>query len=220
MDSAARFDGAPFSLLETMRLEQGRVARLDRHLARMAGAARHFQYQWADARVRDAIAALAREHPEGCWRVRLLVSAEGRPTIECTPHLEEARVWRVDFAGEPVDAFDPFILHKTTRREVYENARRSRPDVDDVLLWNARGEVTESTIANVVAELDDLRYTPPVSCGLLGGMFRAEQLDAGAIRERVLTKSEIASASRLWLINSVRGWVKAELVGRASDAAT
>jgi para-aminobenzoate synthetase/4-amino-4-deoxychorismate lyase len=220
MDSTARFDGAPFSLLETMRLEQGRVARLDRHLARMAGAARHFQYEWADDRVRTAIAALTREHPEGCWRVRLLVSADGRPTTECTPHLDEARVWRVDFADHPVDALDPFILHKTTRREVYENARRSRPEVDDVLLWNVRGEVTESTIANVVAELDDVRYTPPVSCGLLGGMFRAEQLDAGTIRERVLTKSDVASASQLWLINSVRGWIKAQHAGRASDTAT
>src|SRR5688572_5459925 len=216
MGSATRFDGAPFSLLETMRLEQGRVARLERHLARMAGAARHFGYEWADARIRETIAARAREHPEGCWRVRLLVSADGRPTIECTPHLEEARVWRVDFADEPVDALDPFILHQTTRRGIYENARRSRPDADDVLLWNARGEVTESTIANVVAELDDVRYTPPIACGLLGGTFRAEQLDAGTIRERVLTKADIASASQLWLINSVRGWVKAELESEAS----
>ena len=48
--------------------------------------------------------------------------------------------------------------------------------------------------------------------GLLGGTFRAEQLEAGTIQERVLTKADIASASRLWLINSVRGWVEAILV--------
>jgi para-aminobenzoate synthetase/4-amino-4-deoxychorismate lyase len=220
MDSAVRFDGAAFSLLETLRLEQGRVVRLERHLARMAGAARHFRYQWAGERVREALADLAREHPEGCWRVRLLVSADGRPMTECTPHADEARTWRVDFAVEPVDARDPFILHKTTRRVVYEHARRSQPGMDDVLLWNARGEVTEATIANVVAEIRGVRYTPPVSCGLLGGMFRAEQLEAGTIRERVLTKSDVASASRLWLINSVREWVEAELAGSARDAAT
>ena len=76
---------------------------------------------------------------------------------------QDARPWRVDFASDPVDPRDPFILHKTTRRVVYENAKRSKPDMDDVLLWNARGEVTESTIANVVAEIDGVRYTPPVS---------------------------------------------------------
>jgi len=53
-----------------------------------------------------------------------------------------------------------------------------------------------------------------VSCGLLGGTFRAELLEAGTIRERVLTKADVEAASRLWLINSVREWIDAELVGR------
>jgi para-aminobenzoate synthetase/4-amino-4-deoxychorismate lyase len=64
----------------------------------------------------------------------------------------------------------------------------------------------------VVAEIDGVRYTPPLSSGLLGGTFRAEQLEAGTIRERVLTKADVASASRLWLINSVRRWVDVTLV--------
>jgi para-aminobenzoate synthetase/4-amino-4-deoxychorismate lyase len=206
---------ASFALLETMRLEHGQVERLERHLARMAEAARYFAYQWNEASVHDAIAAAAREHPQGCWRLRLLVSAEGRPTVECTAHADETRTWRVAFAHEPIDPLDPFITHKTTRRIVYEDAKRSRPGLDDVLLWNDRGEVTESTIANVVAEIDGVRYTPPLSSGLLGGTFRAEQLEAGTIRERILTKSDMASASRLWLINSVRRWVNAALSGDA-----
>jgi para-aminobenzoate synthetase/4-amino-4-deoxychorismate lyase len=39
--------------------------------------------------------------------------------------------------------------------------------MDDVLLWNERDEVTESTIANLVAEIDNSWWTPPLSCGLL-----------------------------------------------------
>ena len=212
MDSVTAPDGASFSLLETMRLEHGRVERLERHLARMAEGARYFGYTWNETAVREAVASTAAAHPDGCWRMRLLLSAEGRPTIECTPHSPEARPWRLDFAREPVDATDPFVLHKTTHRVVYEIARQSRAAVDDVLLWNARGEVTESTIANVVAEIDGVRYTPPVSSGLLAGTFRAEQLAAGTIQERVLTKADVASASRVWLINSVRGWVDASLI--------
>ena len=214
MDSEGPADGAPFSLLETMRLEDGRVARLERHLERMAEGARYFEYQWTESAVRHAVAVAASDHPTGCWRMRLLLSFDGRPAIECTPHSHETRVWRVDFADRAVDARDPFLAHKTTRRVIYETARRSRPDVDDVLLWNEQGEVTESTIANVVAQIDGVRYTPPVRCGLLAGTFRAEQLDAGTIHERVLSRADVASASRLWLINSVRGWVDCELVSR------
>jgi para-aminobenzoate synthetase/4-amino-4-deoxychorismate lyase len=212
MDSVGPAAGVSFSLLETMRLEHGRVERLERHMARMAEAARYFAYQWTESTVRDALAAVAQEHPQGCWRLRLLLSIDGRPTIECTPHADETRLWRVDFALESIDPLDPFIQHKTTRRIVYENAKRAKSDLDDVLLWNDRGEVTESTIGNVVAEIDGVRYTPPLSSGLLGGTFRAEQLEAGTIRERVLTKADVASASRLWLINSVRRWVEVILV--------
>lgn len=212
MDSVTPATQAPFSLLETMRLEHGRVERLERHMARMADAATYFAYQWSESTVRDALAAVAREHPQGTWRLRLLVSVDGRPSIECTPHADETRPWRVDFARDPIDPADPFIRHKTTRRRIYEDAKRSKPDLDDVLLWNDRGEVTESTIGNVVAEIDGVRYTPPLSSGLLGGTFRAEQLEAGTLRERVLTKADVASASRLWLINSVRRWVDVILV--------
>jgi para-aminobenzoate synthetase/4-amino-4-deoxychorismate lyase len=217
MDSAASSDRPAFSLLETMRLERGRVERLERHLARMAGGARYFEYQWVEPVVREAVTSVAREHPVGCWRLRLLLSRDGRPTIECTPHQKEVRPWRLDFARQPVDARDPFVLHKTTHRVIYDAARRWRTDVDDVLLWNERGEVTESTIANVVALIDGERCTPPVHCGLLAGAFRAEQLEAGTIHERVLTKTDVASASRLWLINSVRGWVDAEFVGSFTE---
>ena len=90
---------------------------------------------------------------------------------------ERDRVWRVAVGGEPVASGDWFLRHKTTHREVYNRARAARPDSDDVLLVNERGEITESTIANVVAEIDGVRVTPPVACGLLPGVFRAALLD-------------------------------------------
>ena len=202
-----------FSLLETMRLQDGQVVRLDRHVARMAESAAYFGYHWREPSIREAVAAVAREHSEGTWRLRLLVPADGFPTVECTPHVTgEPRPWRVAFAVAPIDADDAFLRNKTTHRETYEVARRERPDVDDVLLWNGREEVTEATIANVVAEIEGLRLTPPVACGLLPGVFRAELLDRGVIQERVLTKEAVAGASRIWLVNSVREWIDAVLV--------
>ncbi len=203
----------PFSLLETMRLERGRLVRLEGHLNRMTIAARYFDYPWDDGAVRGALASCVTAHPDDCWRVRVMLSSDGQPTVECTSFVQDAdRVWSVAFADAPVDPNDPFVLHKTTHRVVYDVARRTRPDVDDVLLWNGRGEVTESTIANVVAEIGGVRFTPPVACGLLSGVFRAELVESGAVREQILTKADIVHASRVWLVNSVREWVAAKLV--------
>jgi para-aminobenzoate synthetase/4-amino-4-deoxychorismate lyase len=201
-----------FSLLETMRLDEGALVRLERHLSRLEASARRFDVAYDEPRTRAALAAAAGTRPSGAWRVRLLVSRDGTPTVECAPYVRDERVWRVAFASSPVDARDPFLYNKTTNRIVYEAAKRARPDVDEVLLWNARKEVTEATIANVVVDLDGARCTPPVECGLLAGVFRAELLAGGQIQERVLTRDDVTKASRVWLINSLREWVDAIVV--------
>ncbi len=84
--------------------------------------------------------------------------------------------------------------------------------MDDVILSNERGEITEATLANIVVEIDGVRVTPPLACGLLGGTFRGELLASGQIQERMLTRADVTRASRLWLINSVREWIDAVLV--------
>jgi para-aminobenzoate synthetase / 4-amino-4-deoxychorismate lyase len=201
-----------FSLLETMRLDEGTVVRLERHVSRLAGSARQLGFALDEARIRGAVAETVRAHPRGQWRVRLLVARDGAPTIECAPYTRDPRAWRVTFASDPVDSGDPFLANKTTHREAYDSARRSHPEVDDVILSNERGEITEATLANVVVEIDGVCYTPSLASGLLGGTFRGELLACGEIHERVLTRADITRASRLWLINSVREWIDAVLV--------
>ena len=95
---------------------------------------------------------------------------------------------------------------------VYERQLAARPECDDVLLYNERGELTECCIGNLVLEWAGQRYTPPVAAGLLAGTFREELLARGEIRERALKIDDLARADALYLINSVRRWVELELV--------
>lgn len=198
----------PFSLIETMRLEQGAVVRLGRHLARVRASASFFGFQCDPARVRATLEAHLSSFGPAPRRVRLVLSPLGYSAVQSEP-LEapshEARA--IALASEPVDSRDRFLCHKTTRRDVYDRHRNAHPDVFDVLLWNERGEVTEFTRGNVVVELDGTRCTPRRECGLLAGVFRAELLDAGVIEERVITVEDLARCSRLWFINSLREWV-------------
>ncbi len=214
------------SLLETLRLENGRLVRRDRHLARLAASAALLGYPWQPDALRPALAAAAARVggpltataqdepvPAGIWRARLLLAAGGELTVEYHPfEPETGRVWRVALADAPVDRDDPSLRHKTTSRGVYDRARATRPDVDEVLLWNAEGEVTEGTITNVVADVDGRPVTPPLACGLLPGVFRAELVESGLVGERVLTRADLLRVSRLWLVNSLREWIPASLV--------
>ena len=149
-------------------------------------------------------------------KIRLLVAQDGAITVEAVPLSQGA--WpvpvRVGLAAAPVDSGDIWLYHKTTQRQVYEQARNGRPDCDEVILWNERGEITEATTTNIVVELDGQLWTPPIESGLLAGTFRGELLAQGQIRERVLTKEDLQQSQHLWLINSVRKWREAFLVER------
>jgi para-aminobenzoate synthetase/4-amino-4-deoxychorismate lyase len=71
----------------------------------------------------------------------------------------------------------------------------SAPGAFDVVLWNTDEHVTELTRGNLVVELDGRRLTPPVDCGLLGGVLRGELLDRCEIEERVLDLDDVRAPS-------------------------
>lgn len=195
-----------FELLETMRCENGRVIRLNGHLARMRASARYFGFPFNDSAVHELLTEL----PDGIQRVRLLCDAQGRMSLEWRP-LDEPLQTNVAMAAMPVDSRNRFLFHKTTHRTEYEKRLSARADVWDVLLWNEAGEVTEFTRGNLVAEIDGVRFTPPMCSGLLPGVFREELVSSGSVRERVLYYDDVVRASRLWLINSLREWVPVTL---------
>jgi len=186
---------------------------LERHLARLAESAAYFNIPIDLLALQERLANLSSTLTPAAYKVRVSVTQRGRISITATPlsEIPLPPVMRVKLAAQPTDSSNVFLYHKTTRRDVYEATRADQPDCDDVLLWNERGEITESTIANVVIELNSQRYTPPLECGLLPGTFRADLLERGLIQEHVILKEELRAAAHVWLINSVRGWLECQL---------
>ncbi len=205
----------PFALLESLLWTPERgYWLLAGHLQRLSEAATYFAVPLSDAAVQNALTELAASLPSQPHKVRLLVARDGAVQVEAAPLAPPAaRPLRVTLAAEPVDPADPFLYHKTTHRRLYEQALAARPGYDRKSIWNPRGELTESTRANLIVQLEGRLYTPPVACGLLPGVLRATLLAAGVLHERVLTPADLARSEGIWLINSVRGWMPAEVEG-------
>jgi para-aminobenzoate synthetase/4-amino-4-deoxychorismate lyase len=202
-----------FELLETLLWRRGRgYFLLEAHLQRLRDSADYFGFALDADAVRHQLLTVAERFTAPRYRVRLRVNRHGAAQVEYAPLSPERRVWRVALAHEPVNPREVFLYHKTTHRQVYERARAAHPDCDDVILWNTRGEITESTLANVVVRMDGRYYTPPVACGLLAGVYREHLLQRGLLRERVLTSDDLRRAEAVYLINSVRGRIRAEVV--------
>ena len=211
--------GQDLELLESLLLLRGRYPLLERHLARLARSAGHFGFALDEGALRQRLAGLAEAHPAGRFKARLVLARDGSLTVEAAP-LAGGRMpaLRLGFARGPVDSRDELLHHKTTRRALFERAlasacsRPGGPDCDDVLLVNERGEVTESTRANLVLKLEGRLVTPALASGLLPGVFREKLLQRGVLREQVLVPADVLRAESIWLVNSVRGWMAAEMV--------
>ena len=204
-----------FELLESLRWTPDTGCRLlVRHLARMEASAAYFGRPWDEAAARAALepATAGLTGPAANpAKVRLLLNETGAFRCEVQPLGLIPTPFRVVLAATPVSSQETFLFHKTTRRDVYATAEAGHPGADAVILWNEHGEITEATRFNVVAEIDGERVTPPLDCGLLAGVMRADLLESGAITERRITVDELRAAPRLWVINAVRGWVEAFL---------
>jgi para-aminobenzoate synthetase/4-amino-4-deoxychorismate lyase len=201
-----------FELLETLRAEGGMIRSLDRHLQRLLSSADYFGFAADEKELRralDAEAEMPREQPA---RIRLALDRRGRFTITSSPFPPVAETVRVALdTTDPVDPAEPMLFHKTTLRHRYEEAKARHPDVEDVVLTNVRGEVTEATIANVAARLDGRWWTPPLDSGLLPGTAREAMLEDGTLDERILTVEEFLAADEVALVSDARGWRRADV---------
>ncbi len=201
-----------FSLLETMLwTPQDGFLLLDLHLARMASSARYFDIPWRVSSVSRKLNAAAKEFAAQPQRIRLLLNQAGACMLETHPLVIPSRPkpLRICLARKAVASDSIFLYHKTTHRALYETARAQAPGFDEVLLWNKRHEVTEFTTGNVAARIGGELVTPPVKCGLLGGVYRQYLLDRKLLREAVISIADLGSCSALFHINSLRGMRRA-----------
>lgn len=205
----------PFEVLETLALVDGVYRHQAEHLARMAEAAQHFGYPWQPAAVHACLQAPAAQHGSGPWRVRLLLDRFGQPRAEAFALQPTASPVRLQLAPRPLaEAHGEWVRFKTTRRAHYAAfAPAPGSGIFDTVLFNAEGEITESTFGNLAMQMDDGRWlTPPLGCGLLPGVGRAVALREGRVQEGVVRVHDLHRVRRWAFINSLRGWLDAELI--------
>jgi len=200
-----------FHLLETMGHTPGEgIRNQDRHLRRLARSAEYFGFPLDLDEARAALIAATATTAEALVRLRLHRS--GELAVQTAPPPERLdRPVRLALDPEPVDSTQPWPYHKTSRREPYTVRAQRHPEADDVVLCNERGELTETTIANLAVRLEGRWWTPPASSGCLPGVERGRLVECGELTERVLWPGDLAEADGLAVLNSLRGWRPAVL---------
>jgi 4-amino-4-deoxychorismate lyase len=211
-----------FDLIETMRWTRADAFYLlDEHVARLETSAASLGFRFNASEMRGALAAVVAGPQADVLRVRLTLRRDGAMAASAVAiELPAAgAVWRVALAPTRLDSADPLLRHKTTRRAVYEDAlsaAQAHYGANEVIFRNERDELCEGALCNLFVADGDTLLTPPLACGLLPGVLRAHLLKSGRGIEAVLRLPDLSSQRPLFMGNSVRGLVAAQLIGPSS----
>ncbi len=202
---------ADFCLLETLlwKVQDG-FWLLPYHVKRMLRSARYFGFPLEARKLQEALRHCVPVGAEQEYCVRCLCDPQGDLHIETKPFEASHSAWKVGLAKEPIDSKDMFLYHKTTERSVYDRHVTAQADLDEVILFNEKGELTEGCRSNLALRFGETWLTPKVSSGLLPGTFRQKLLVEGRLQEASLRKEDLARADEIAVLNSLRGWIELE----------
>ena len=193
-------DKAGYGLIETMRVRDGRIPFLDRHLARLARSVAELGLP----RPKQDIAALVAPFSGTGNAVLRVEVLDGRAsvTVRDLPSLAPPAVIT---ASEPHQPYP----HKTTERDCFTDAGKEAEvaEADDALLLTPEGWVAEGTVWTVFWWRRDALYTPALDLGILPGIGRARVLELVKSAEQGRCPAQELAGKSLFLANAVRGIV-------------
>jgi para-aminobenzoate synthetase / 4-amino-4-deoxychorismate lyase len=206
--------GFGFDLIETMRFEPASgLQRLELHLERMKASAQFFGFEFDRHAVRNQLHAVT-FHLQAASKIRLMCAKSGAISIEvrdAPPTLDVP--WIADVRPLPVNCDDFRLSHKTSDRALYDRARTSAGNVDEVVFIDSDGFLTEGSFTAIFVRRGDMYLTPPLSQGLLPSVLRRELIDQGLACEAKLRPEDLADG--FFLGNSLRGLIPAQISPKA-----
>lgn len=202
-----------FKLIETL-LWDKEYKFIKEHLKRLRESAEYFDYHYNLANIDSKLAKVAKVFTNGKqYKVRLLLGREGKIESDYSEISMPNGIKYFAISKHRINSDDLFLYHKTTHRAIYdaEYSHYAAQGCFDVIFFNTRGEATEGAISNLIIQKNIKFYTPPVSSGLLSGVYRGYLIKKGIIEEKLITKGDLMSAEKVFLCNSVRGFIEVKI---------
>ncbi|WP_222546750.1 aminotransferase class IV [Asaia lannensis] len=207
-------------LFETMRLEKGRILRLEAHLRRLAEGASLLQIPLPDTNLlRDALHEVSSANGAMQAALRLTLTRGVGPRGLLPPAMPETTLLitqaalpapsgpcRLHFSRYRRDGASPLsrIKHLNYLPQILARMEADKAGYDDALLMSADGcHIAEASAATLIVSDGETLLTPPLDNGALAGTARAALLESGWGIERRLTPDDLRNAQAAWLINSL-----------------
>lgn len=199
------------NLIETMRLENGKVQRRHEHTNRISTSAKALNIRFNKDEWDTMLNEMVNTYVDGTYKLRVELNSDGTFNIEASPIVDSTQPLTAQLLpSTPVSSI--YTIHKTTERQHFQHNH----DTDVILYYNEENEITEFDIGNVVIKIGDAYITPPYHGQFLNGCMRQALLKDNLIEEKNITVEKLikdieSSNCEIYMINSLREWTKIDL---------
>lgn len=190
-----------FELLTTGRIHQGELTFLEQHLIRLREASRYFAYPFDEPKLlNDLQEELAHVDPSLDYRCRIALQKNGSFQLTITELTDlPASYLQTQLTEQKLDLATPFTYFKTSQRN------HLAANHHEQIFHLPDGSLLETTIGNLVLEIEGQLYTPPAHLPLLDGIYRRHLLETQQVEEKLLTLNDLIDADRIYACNALRG---------------
>ena len=190
-----------FELLTTGLIHQGELTFLEQHLTRLREASRYFAYPYNEPKLlNDLQEQLAHVDPSLDYRCRIALQKNGSFQLTITELTDlPASYLQAQLTEQQLDLATPFTYFKTSQRNHLATKHHEQ------IFYLPDGSLLETTIGNLILEIDGKRYTPPAHLPILDGIYRRHLLETGQVEEKLLTLKDLELADQVYACNALRG---------------
>ena len=190
-----------FELLTTGRIHQGELTFLEQHLTRLREASRYFAYPFNEPKLLNKLQEqLAHVDPSLDYRCRIALQRNGTIQLTITELTDlPASYLQAQLTEQKLDLATPFTYFKTSQRDHLGQSDHEQ------IFHLPDGSLLETTIGNLVLEIEGQLYTPPAHLPLLDGIYRRHLLETQQVEEKLLTLNDLIDADRIYACNALRG---------------
>ena len=140
------------------------------HLERMCKSAGKLKFKFESSKIKEKIHKI---NSENRLRCRLTLTIDGKFNLTTAVLQPNSKKWIIGLSDSVLSSADPWLLHKSSNRELYDTERAKLPDgLDELIYLNERKEVCEGTITNIFVKKGNQWLTPPLTSGCLPGVLR------------------------------------------------
>jgi para-aminobenzoate synthetase/4-amino-4-deoxychorismate lyase len=203
-----------FSLIESILWQEEKgFFLLGLHLNRLKRSCEYFSIPFNLRSIKEELGGLEKDLNGKIFKVKIVVYMDGQINLEKEALEPVTTPVKTKISSLEIDPNNIFLYHKTSQRTLYERERKEaqKQGFFEAIFFNTENQLTEGTITNIFLLKKGYLYTPFVRCGLLGGVLRKKLLQEGKTREAVLYLKDLLEADKVYIGNSVRGLLEAEV---------